>query len=113
MSPRARSAKTIEEFFKILERDDARFEKKRRAAERARMRLRYIATLEKGRANVSLRAVSPEHPFYNLSGSDNIVAFTTKHYSKTPLVVKGPGAGAKVTAAGVFADMLRTARDLA
>lgn len=113
LSPRARSAKTIEEFFKILERDDARFEKKRRAAERARMRLRYIATLEKGRANVSLRAVSPEHPFYNLSGSDNIVAFTTKHYSKTPLVVKGPGAGAKVTAAGVFADMLRTARDLA
>jgi aspartokinase/homoserine dehydrogenase 1 len=53
--------------------------------------------------------VGADHPFYNMNGSDNIIAFTTERYKETPLVIKGPGAGAAVTAAGVFADILRVA----
>lgn len=112
MSPEVKRAKTPVQLFKQLEREDARFEKRRAAAEKKGMRLRYIARWEKGKASVQLEAVSPEHPFYSLSGNDNVVAYTTKRYKKTPLVVKGPGAGAEVTAAGVFADILRTTRDL-
>jgi aspartokinase/homoserine dehydrogenase 1 len=69
--------------------------------------LRYIATLENGNAQVSLQAVDSNHPFYNLSGSDNIISFTTDRYQNRPLVIKGPGAGAEVTAAGMFADIIR------
>jgi len=108
-SPAARAG-SVEAFFGQLKREDALFEKRKRTAEKSGKRLRYIATLEKGRATVALRAVGPAHPFYDLSGSDNIIAFTTTRYKDTPLVVKGPGAGAEVTAAGVFADILRTAR---
>ena len=110
VSPASARAKSAEAFFDRLKKEDAFFEKKKRAAEKSGKRLRYIATLERGRATVKLRAVAPTHPFYDLSGSDNIVAFTTARYKHTPLVVKGPGAGAEVTAAGVFADILRTAR---
>lgn len=113
VSARAKRAKTIDAFLGSLKREDAAWEKRRRAAEKAGKRLRYIATLEKGRARVELKAVPPTHPFYELSGSDNIVAVTSNWYSKTPLVVKGPGAGGDVTAAGVFADILRVARDAA
>lgn len=112
MSPEVKRAKTPVQLFKQLERENARFEKKRAAAEKKGMRLRYVATWEKGRARVALEAVPPEHPFFGLVGNDNIVAYTTKRYKKTPLVVRGPGAGAEVTAAGVFADILRTTRDL-
>lgn len=69
--------------------------------------LRYIATLENGQAVVALKEVDPAHPFYSMRGSDNIISFTTKYYSETPLVVKGPGAGANVTAAGVLLDILQ------
>ncbi len=68
--------------------------------------LRYIATLNEGRATVSLRTVGPDHPFFSLSGSDNIVSFTTERYKDHPLVIKGSGAGADVTASGVFADIM-------
>ena len=68
--------------------------------------LRYIATLDQNQATVQLRIVDAKHPFYNLSGSDNIVSFTTERYKDRPLVVKGPGAGAEVTASGVFADIM-------
>ena len=68
--------------------------------------MRFIAKLEKGKASISLEEVNSSHPFYNLSGSDNIISFTTERYSERPLVVKGPGAGAEVTAAGVFAEII-------
>lgn len=68
--------------------------------------LRYIAKLEEGRASVSLQAVGPDHPCYSLSGADNVFSFTTKRYATRPLVIKGPGAGAEVTAAGVLSDIL-------
>ena len=109
MSARSAAAKTVDDFLEELKKEDALYEKKKEKAERAGHGLRYIATIEKGRAQVSLKSVPSTHPFYQLSGSDNMITFTTKRYKMTPLVVKGPGAGGEVTAAGVFADILRTA----
>jgi aspartokinase/homoserine dehydrogenase 1 len=66
-----------------------------------------IAQLENGEASISLQAVGADHPFYSLSGSDNMIVFTTERYKERPLVVRGPGAGAEVTAAGVFAEIIQ------
>jgi len=110
VSRRAAAAPTIKKFFDQLKREDVEFEKKKNEAERKGNRLRYVATLEKGHAKISLKSVGSTHPFYRLSGSDNMIVFTTDRYSNTPLVVRGPGAGAEVTAAGVFTDILRTSQ---
>lgn len=64
--------------------------------------LRYMAVIENGTAKIELKQVDNKHPFYNLSGSDNMIVFTTERYKNNPLVIKGPGAGAEVTAAGVL-----------
>ena len=79
---------------------------KRKNAEAKNKVLRFIAMLEKEKAVIRLMEVDATHPFYNLSGSDNIISFTTERYHDRPLVVKGPGAGAEVTAAGVFAEII-------
>lgn len=102
-----RKAKDTEEFFALLEKADADFEARRIAAQNKGKVLRYLACFENSQARVSLCEVGSEHPAYYLKGSDNFIAFTTKRYKKTPLVVKGPGAGAEVTAAGVFANIMR------
>ena len=68
--------------------------------------LRYIGILEDGKVVINLEMVDSQHPFYSLSGSDNVISFTTERYIDRPLVVKGPGAGAEVTAAGVFAELV-------
>ncbi len=104
---KARDAKSVDEFFKKLEECDKEFEEKRKCSEAKGNVLRYIASLENGKAEISLQEVDEKHPFYSLSGSDNIFALYTKHYQDRPIVVKGPGAGADVTAAGVFADIIR------
>ncbi len=93
----------------LADRSDADLEALRSSAAAKGEVLRYIARIEGGRAGVALVPVGPQHPFYSLSGSDNIVSFTTKRYFDRPLVVKGPGAGTDVTAAGVLADILRVA----
>lgn len=103
----SRNAPAIDAFFKALELDDGYFEKMRDNAAANGTVLRYTGVLEAGKASISLKEVDRSNPFYFMSGSDNIVAFTTNRYRQTPLVVKGPGAGAEVTAAGVFADILR------
>ncbi|MBC7451897.1 MAG: bifunctional aspartate kinase/homoserine dehydrogenase I [Cytophagales bacterium] len=100
-------AKTVEEFFVELEKNNNVFSKKRDEADKAGKVLRFIAKLENGKAEVSLQAVDGTHPFYSLSGSDNMIAYTTERYKERPLVIKGPGAGAEVTAAGVFGDIIR------
>ena len=69
--------------------------------------LRYVGVLEGDRARAGMREFPRDHPFAGMKGSDNIIAFTTKRYSRTPLVVQGPGAGADVTAMGVFSDILK------
>ncbi len=109
---KARATKSVEDFFKKLKEFDKDFEAKRKCSEEKGSALRYIARLEKGKAEISLQEVSKDHPFYSLSGSDNILALTTTHYQDRPIVIKGPGAGADVTAAGVFADIIRTANYL-
>lgn len=99
-------AKTIEEFFTSLENENEFFEAKLKKADKDGKVLRFIAKLENGKASISLQSVDASHPFYALSGSDNIISYTTDRYKDRPLVVKGPGAGAEVTAAGVFADII-------
>lgn len=99
---------TIADFFAELKKLDSDFKKKKIQAQKNNKVLRFIATLQNGKAEVALREVNSNHPFYNLSGSDNIISLTTKHYCDTPLVIKGPGAGAEVTAGGVLANILRT-----
>lgn len=99
-------ATTIELFFEELKKQDAYFETMRKQAESEGKVLRFIALMEGDNAEISLQAVGPENPFYSLSGSDNMISFTTGRYNKRPLVVQGPGAGAEVTAAGVFAEII-------
>jgi aspartokinase/homoserine dehydrogenase 1 len=100
------TAPTIPAFFDELERNNAYFEALLTSAEAKGEKLRFVAGFENNKAVIELRSVGPEHPFYMLSGSDNIVSFTTERYKERPLVVKGPGAGAEVTASGVFADVV-------
>jgi aspartokinase/homoserine dehydrogenase 1 len=69
--------------------------------------LRYVGVLEQGRAHAALKEFRVAHPVASAKGSDNVIAFTTRRYRKTPLVVQGPGAGADVTAMGVFSDILK------
>jgi len=105
--PKAQKVKTVKEFFGVLKENDGAFEKLRLKEEKDGKVLRYIAKLEKGKAEVSLQAIDRTHPFFFMSGNDNILAVHTLNYVHSPLVIKGPGAGADVTAAGVFADVLR------
>lgn len=100
------SANSVDEFYDTLLANDAYFEELKKQAESAGKVLRYVGKLEAGKVNISLEMLDEQHPFYMLSGSDNIISFTTERYKERPLVVKGPGAGAEVTAAGVFADVV-------
>jgi len=105
-------AKDVETFFSELEKSDGNFEKRRAQAAAEGKRLRYITIIEKGNVSLSLRGEAEGSPFCTLVDSDNIVVITTERYSKLPMVIKGPGAGAQVTAGGIFADIVRTARTL-
>jgi aspartokinase/homoserine dehydrogenase 1 len=104
-----RKAKSIDSFFKELVKCDSIFDKKVQEAKVQNKVLRYIASLKEGKTTVKLEMVDSDHPFYFMSGSDNVISYTTERYSDRPLVIKGPGAGAEVTAAGVFADIIRIA----
>ncbi|CAD7703477.1 unnamed protein product [Ostreobium quekettii] len=108
------STSSVAEFMERLPDYDEDMSNKMEAAEAAGECLRYVGTVdcEGGEGNVELRSISKTHPFAQLSGSDNIIAFTTSRYRKQPLMVRGPGAGAEVTAAGVFSDLLRLAASL-
>ncbi len=99
-------AKSVEDFYATLKTEDAHFAKLKDQAAKDGKVLRYIGKLEDGKVTITLQMVDENHPFYMLSGSDNIISFTTDRYKERPLVVKGPGAGAEVTAAGVFADLI-------
>lgn len=100
-------AATVSELMVEIEKADDYFEAMRKAAADKGGVLRMIAKLEDGKASIALESVGPDHPFYSLSGSDNMIVFTTERYRERPLVVTGPGAGAEVTAAGVFAEIIK------
>jgi len=99
-------AASVDDFYAALKAEDAFFANLKNEAESNGKVLRYIGKLENGKATITLQMVDESHPFFTLSGSDNIISFTTDRYKERPLVVKGPGAGAEVTAAGVFADLI-------
>ncbi len=96
----------VKTFLEKLPEVDAQYEKLKKDAATNGHVLRYMAVIENGTASIELKPVDSTHPFFNLSGSDNMIVFTTERYKTNPLVVKGPGAGAEVTAAGVFAEII-------
>ena len=96
-----------EDFFKSLLSNAAHFENLLKEAKAKDCRLKYVATFENGKASVGLEFIPKESPFYNLEGKDNIVQFYTDRYVDQPLLIKGAGAGAAVTASGIFADVIR------
>ena len=100
---------TVDEFWSRIPELDAHFEQMRREAAAHNEVFRFVATLDNGHTSVELRRVGPTHPFYNLEGSNNIILITTARYREQPMEIKGYGAGAAVTAAGVFADLIGVA----
>lgn len=98
---------SVAAFLKKLEEHDAHFKQLLDEADQKKEKLRFMAVLENGKATVGLKSVDSNHPFYSLVGSDNMILFTTERYHEFPMIIRGPGAGADVTAAGVFADIIR------
>jgi len=100
----------VEHFYKEMEKHEAHFKKIYEEAEAKQCKLNFVASYENGKAAVGLQHINAQHDFYHLYGKDNVVLFYTNRYVEQPLVVKGAGAGAEVTASGVFADIIRAAR---
>jgi bifunctional aspartokinase / homoserine dehydrogenase 1 len=97
----------MNDFFEKVKEYDAEFEQKRKELVRQNKKWRFFATLDHGKAKVELLTIGSDHPSFNLEGSNNIILLTTNRYHELPMVIKGYGAGAEVTAAGVFADLMR------
>lgn len=100
---------TLEDFWVRLPELDADFEVRRQRLEAEGKRWRFVATMDHGSTRVALQEVGVTHPFYNLEGSNNIVLLTTERYREFPMLIQGYGAGASVTAAGVFANIMSIA----
>ncbi len=100
---------SLDEFWKTVMRYDDEFEQRRLKLEAKNRKWRYVACLKNGKASVQLAEVDMHHPFYALEGSNNIIMITTERYREHPMIIKGYGAGAEVTAAGIFADVIRIA----
>lgn len=101
---------SVDDFYAEMDRQDFHFQTLLNDANAHGLALKYIASLNDGKASVGLQTIGPDHNFANLSGKDNAVLFYTNRYPEQPLVIKGAGAGADVTAAGVFADIIRASR---
>ncbi|WP_435414415.1 bifunctional aspartate kinase/homoserine dehydrogenase I [Polaribacter aestuariivivens] len=102
--------KNNDDFYASLTKNEAHFQQIFKEANDKNCRLKYVAEFSDGKANVGLQHIPSNHPFYNLDGSDNIVLFFTDRYPENPLIIKGAGAGADVTASGIFADIIRTTK---
>jgi aspartokinase/homoserine dehydrogenase 1 len=100
---------SLDDFWKSIPELDAEFEEKRKKLEMEGKRYRFVAEMDRGKCSLGLQAVSRSHPFYELEGSNNIIMITTERYDEFPMIIKGYGAGAAVTAAGVFADIISIA----
>ena len=100
---------SLDAFWEQLPQLDADFEARRKKLEAEGKRWRFVATMDHGKTNVALQEVPQGHPFYNLQGSNNIVMLTTERYREFPMLIQGYGAGASVTAAGVFANIMSIA----
>jgi len=104
-------ADTVANFYETLSQDAEHFNALLASADKNDCQLKYVAEFKDGKANVSLQEIQEGHPFYNLEGKDNIVMFYTKRYPEQPMIVKGAGAGADVTASGLFADIIKVANN--
>ena len=100
---------TLDEFWSTIPEMDEAFENRRKKLDKEGKKLRFIATYDNGLCEVGLHEVEKGHPFYDLEGSNNIIMITTERYNEYPMVIKGYGAGANVTAAGVFSDIISIA----
>ncbi|WP_134089654.1 bifunctional aspartate kinase/homoserine dehydrogenase I [Olivibacter sp. XZL3] len=100
------NARNVGEFYEQLKKEASFFDALKEKALNENRAIRYIGKLADGKVSIALELVDEKHPFFNLSGSDNVISFTTERYKERPLVVKGPGAGSEVTAGGVFADLM-------
>lgn len=100
---------SVSDFLSDVHRLDSEYETRRAEAESNNCKYRFVATLENGKARVSLKAIDASHPFYHLEGSNNVILLTTERYHEYPMEIKGYGAGSEVTAAGVFADIISIA----
>ena len=100
----------VENFYKEMAKHEAHFKALYTEAADAGKKLKFVASYKNGKAAVGLQHIDPQHDLYHLYGKDNVVLFYTNRYPEQPLVVKGAGAGAEVTASGVFADIIRAAR---
>ncbi|MCF7568582.1 bifunctional aspartate kinase/homoserine dehydrogenase I [Sabulilitoribacter arenilitoris] len=98
---------TVDDFYKTLIEDEAHYQGLFASAKTNNCQLKYVAEFDSGKASVGLQEIPVAHPFYNLKGSDNIVMFYTERYPEQPMIIKGAGAGADVTASGLFADIIR------
>ena len=98
---------SVDDFYETLIEDEAHFQKLYASAKANNCQLKYVAEYKNGKASVGLQEIPEGHPFYNLEGKDNIVMFHTQRYPEQPLIVKGAGAGADVTASGLFADIIK------
>jgi aspartokinase/homoserine dehydrogenase 1 len=98
---------SMEEFWNSIHEMDGEFENQRIVLEASKQKWRFVAVMEEGKASVSLQVIDPGHPFYDLEGSNNIILLTSERYNEFPMLIKGYGAGAAVTAAGVFADLIK------
>lgn len=106
----ALDAPSVDAFYEQLDVHAGHFLALREKADAEGKRLKFVARYENGKASVGLQSIAPDHPFFKLEGKDNIVLYTTNRYAAQPLIVKGAGAGADVTASGIFADIIRSAR---
>ena len=100
-------ANSVDDFYETLIEDESHFQKLYESAKSKNCKLKYVAEYKKGKATIGLKEIPVEHPFYNLEGKDNIVMFYSQRYPKYPMIIKGAGAGADVTASGLFADIIR------
>ena len=100
---------SLDDFWIRVKAFDPDFEEQRKRMEQQGRKWRFVARMNLGKAEVKLLEVTPDHPFYALEGSNNIITITTERYKELPMIIKGYGAGAEVTAAGIFADIIRIA----
>ncbi len=100
---------TVDDFYDSMTKEEDHFKKLFEEASKAKKKLKFVARYAEGKASVGLQHINADHDFYHLYGKDNIVLFYTDRYPVQPLVIKGAGAGAEVTASGVFADIIRAA----
>jgi aspartokinase/homoserine dehydrogenase 1 len=112
MPPEAAKAENLSAFFRAMKNFDSKFHDQYTTAITGRKKMYYVANIENGTAKVELLGVEETHPFFTMNGSEICIILTTKYYQQSPMVIKGPGAGVDVTAAGLLADIVRIAEEI-